>query len=430
MSSAKHILIVGGGVIGLCTAHYCRRAGHQVTLLERGGPDHDCCSLGNAGYVSPSHFIPLAAPGMVWTGLRMMRNPRSPFYIKPRLSLDLMNWGWKFMRACTPQRVERAAPVLRDLNLHSRACYEELSSEWAARGEEFGFTKRGLLMLCKTEQALEHERHLGARGKQLGVPGEFLSPQETAKVEPNLKADILGSVFFPDDCHLTPRKFVPGLAESVQRDGVEIRWNSAAIGWETTSGSRGGKRRVSGVRTAAGTLEADEYVIAGGSWTPSIGRALGVRLPMQAGKGYSLTMSNPPASKLPSTTAILTEARVAVTPMSGTLRFGGTMEIAGMDESITMERVRGIIEAVPKYLPEFSAADFEGIPPWRGLRPVTPDGLPYVGRFGAFENASVAAGHAMLGLSLGPITGKLMSQILSGQLPLVDTTLLDPDRYA
>jgi len=431
--SSKHIVIVGAGVVGLCTAYYCVRRGCRVTVIERGGPEHDCCSLGNAGYISPSHFVPLAAPGMVTTGLRMMWNQRSPFYIKPRLDRDLLRWAWEFMRACTPERAARAAPVLRDLNLASRACYQALADE---RGNDFGLQRAGLFMLCKTAEKLAHEKELGEEGRKLGVPGELLTPEETAKLEPTMKMDIAGSVYFPDDCHLSPMKFVPGLAATLAAEGVEFLWSREVRGWSGRNGV------IDGVRTAAGgavdtggargesggEVSGDEYVIAGGSWSPVIARSLDADLPMQAGKGYSLTIPKPRA--LPRASMICTEARVAVTPMGGALRFGGTMEIAGLNERINPERVRGIMDAAPRYFPEFSDADFAGVKPWRGLRPCTPDGLPYVGRLRSYSNLSVATGHAMLGMSLGPITGKLMSQILAGEKPEIDTALLNPDRYA
>ena len=157
-------------------------------------------------------------------------------------------------------------------------------------------------------------------------------------------------------------------------------------------------------------------------------RALRLKLPLQAGKGYSLTLQNP--KRLPAISCILTEARVAVTPIGSSLRFGGTMEIAGLDESLNPARVRGIIKSVPRYFPEFGPDDFREVPAWRGLRPCSPDGLPYVGRFGRYANLSIAAGHAMMGLSLGPITGKLLAEILSGEAPSIPTQLLSPDRYA
>ena len=159
-----------------------------------------------------------------------------------------------------------------------------------------------------------------------------------------------------------------------------------------------------------------------------IARDLRVRLPMQAGKGYSLTLTRP--RQLPQTCAIFSEARIAVTPMGGSLRFGGTMEIAGLREGINPRRVQGIIKAVPRYYPEFTGEDFTGIEPWSGLRPCSPDGMPYVGRFAAYDNLSTATGHAMMGLSLGPITGRLIVELLSGESPTLDITLLSPDRFA
>src|SRR5690348_3179150 len=168
----KSVLIAGGGVIGLATAYYALQKGCQVTILERGGPGHDCCSQGNAGMVVPSHFIPLAAPGMVGFGLRMMWNPESPFYIKPRLSPELLSWGWKFWRASTKERVERAAPFLRDLSLASRQSFEDL-----AANHEFGLVKKGLLMLCKSGHVLQDEAATAERANQLGIPADVLTPQ-------------------------------------------------------------------------------------------------------------------------------------------------------------------------------------------------------------------------------------------------------------
>jgi D-amino-acid dehydrogenase len=418
MSASKTILVVGGGVIGLCVAYYARQKGHRAILVERGAPDHDSCSLGNAGMIVPSHFVPLAAPGMISYGLKAMWHPESPFYIRPRLSPDLADWGLKFAQAATPERVAKAAPVLRDLNLASRQCYIELAEQ---RDNDFCLQQKGLLMLCKTGEALHEETENAQKAIALGIPAEVLTPEETGRLEPNVKMDIAGAVYFPKDCHLSPNRFIAGLTRQLQADGVTFQWGTEVTGWRTTNGT------VHGVVTSQGELQADEYVIAGGAWSPQVARGLGVNLPMQAGKGYSLTLTQP--KRLPEICAIFVEARVAVTPMAGALRFGGTMEIAGLDESINPTRVRGIINAVPNYFPEFSADDFAGVQPWRGLRPCSPDGLPYIGRFKRYANLSVATGHAMMGLSLGPITGKLMAQVLSDEPPEMDLALLDPDRY-
>jgi len=413
-----NILIVGGGVIGLSTAYYAALRGHEVTIIERGGPDHDGCSFGNAGMIVPSHFVPLAAPGMVALGLKWMWNPQSPFYIKPRFDRELFDWGWKFFRAANATHVRRSAPLLRDLHFASRACFEELSER---RGNDFGLVKKGLLMLCKTEHGFVEETKAAEQARQLGVPADVLSPKEAAALDPNVRMDIAGAVYYPKDCHLAPHEFMAALRQQLDQLRVRFSWKTELTGWQLDRG------RVTSVQTSQGTFRADEYVLCGGSWSPAAARDLGLRIPIQPGKGYSLTLPRP--RQLPQICAIFTEARVAVTPMGSTLRFGGTMEIAGLDERINPLRVQGIIGAVPRYYPEFSAEDFAGVKPWCGLRPCSPDGLPYLGRTHRYSNLLIATGHAMMGLSLGPITGKLMAEILSAEKPSIDISLLDPDRF-
>jgi D-amino-acid dehydrogenase len=415
----KHVVIVGAGVIGLCTAYYCAQRGHRVTVIEQGGESRDGCSYGNAGMVVPSHFVPLAAPGMVALGLKWMWNPRSPFYIRPRLDPALLDWGWKFWRAANERHVQRSAPILRDLSFASRDCFEELA---ALPGVDFGLVQRGLLMLCRTERALEHEAAFAERANRLGVRAEVLDARQTAARDPDVAMQVAGSVYFPNDCHLTPQRFMASLQQQLETMGVSFRWRTTASGFDRDHD------RVRSVATDGESIAGDEFVIAGGSWSTALARELDLRLPMQAGKGYSLTLPSP--RRLPQLCSILTEARVATTPMGATLRFGGTMEIAEFNERINPLRVQGIIDAVPKYFPEFTTDDFGGVRPWCGLRPCSPDGLPYIGRAGNWENVSVATGHAMMGLSLGPVTGKLMAELISGQKPSNDISLLNPNRYA
>ena len=416
---SKSILIIGGGVIGLSTAYYCALKGHRVTVIDRNPEQRDGCSFGNAGMVTPSHFVPLAAPGMVALGLKWMWNPESPFYIKPRLNWELMSWAWKFMRAANAKHVECSAPLLRDLSFASRACFEEMAE---LPNNDFGLVKKGLKMLCKTQQSLDHEAAFAKQANDLGVPAEVLDAKGLAKLDPDVTMDVAGGVYFPKDCHLSPNRFMAALKQQCETLGSRFVWSSDVQSVTHHAA------RVTGVRTTAGEFNADEIVVAGGSWSPVIARELGLMLPMQAGKGYSLTLSKP--RELPQICSIFTEPRVAVTPMGGTLRFGGTMEIAGLNEDINPVRVQGIIKAVPKYYPKFSPEDFAGIQPWRGLRPCSPDGLPYLGRTAKYSNLSIATGHAMMGLSLGPITGKLMAEILSGEKPSIAIDALDPDRYA
>jgi D-amino-acid dehydrogenase len=422
------VIVVGSGSVGLCTAYYALQKGHQVTVLERGGPDRDCCSLGNAGLVVPSHFVPLAAPGMVGLGLRMMLNPASPFYIRPRLSRDLLEWGWRFCRAANPVHVARAAPLLCDLNVASRSCYEELAER---SDNEFGLVRKGLLMLCRTEERLHEEARMAKMARQLGLTVDVLTPEEAARLEPALRMEIAGAVYFADDCHLVPPRFLAWLTRALEAGGACISWSTEVTGWRLPSprrGGAGGRGRIEAVRTTRGEFSADEYVLAAGSWSPQLLRDLHLRLPMQPGKGYSVTLPQP--RRLPAHCLSLAEARVAATPMGTALRFAGTMELAGLNPSINATRVNAILQAVPRYFPEFGPDDFRGVPAWSGLRPCSADGLPYVGRFGRYTNLCAATGHSMMGLSLGPITGKLIAEILSGESPSLDVSALSPDRYA
>jgi D-amino-acid dehydrogenase len=416
---SRRVVIIGGGVIGLSVAYYCARRGFSVSVIERNSAQRDGCSFGNAGMIVPSHFIPLAAPGAVALALKWMWNPASPFYVKPRLNADLIRWGIQFWRAANAEHVHRAAPLLRDLALASRACYEELA---ALPENDFGLTKNGLLMLCQEQHTLDEEAKTTEQARSLGIPAEVLDAKQTAALDPGARMQIAGSIYFPKDCRLVPQRFMAALQSQLKQPGVKFFWNSEVVDWQMEN------RRVRSVKISNGKeIEADEFVLAGGSWSPQLAKKLKLKIPIQPGKGYSLTLPQP--RQLPQICSILTEARVAVTPMDETLRVGGTMEMAGLNEEINPARVRGIVNSFCRYYPEFRPEDFDGIAPWRGLRPCSPDGLPFVGRTTKYENLAVATGHAMMGLSLGPITGKLISEILSGEKPSLEINLLSPDRY-
>jgi D-amino-acid dehydrogenase len=404
----KHVVIIGGGVIGLSAANECLRRGHRVTVVEKARVRRGA-SFGNAGMVVPSHFTPLAAPGMAALGLKWMWNPESPFYIKPRLDWDFLAWAWRFWRASTREHVERAAPLLRDLHLASRSAYEKI-------GGECGLVRRGLLMLCKTLHALEEEAVTAAKANALGVPAEVLDPGQTAALDPNVTMEVAGSVYFPRDCHLQPERYVAAM---------ERRLGTPLLDAEATGWRREGAR-LTAVRTTAVDDPGDEFVLDHGAWSPSLVRELEHRLPMHAGKGYSLTLPHP--VELPQLCSILTEARVAVTPMDGALRVGGTMEIAGLSEGISARRVAGIVKALPQYFPRFRPEHFDAVEPWCGLRPCSPDGLPYLGRTRAAANLIVATGHGMMGVSLAPITGELVGQFVDREPSRFDLKLLAPDR--
>ncbi|HEY8960659.1 MAG TPA: FAD-dependent oxidoreductase [Luteolibacter sp.] len=406
----NRVVILGGGVIGLCSAYYALKRGLAVTVIEREPAGGDNCSMGNAGMIVPSHFIPLAAPGMISKGLRWMFNRESPFYIRPRLDPALTKWAWQFYRHSTPRHVARTRELLRDLNLESRRLFVELSGE-----EDFGLQTRGMLMLCKTSKGLDAEAEVAAAAREIDVQAEELDAEATAKLDPGVTMDIAGAVHYPQDCHLDPARFMTSMrrrilafggriVSGVEIDRIETRDGKVVALWSDYRRSEGG-----------GRFEGDQFMLAGGSWTPGLLRQVGFKLSMQAGKGYSLTLPKPP--ELPGICSIFVEAKVAITPMDGRLRFAGTMEVGGLDVSIDPARVRGIVKSVHAYFPKFSESDFSGVKPWAGLRPVSPDGIPYLGNVPRVSNLLVATGHAMMGLSLGPVSGRLVADLLTGETP-------------
>ena len=410
------VVIIGGGVIGLCSAYYAAKRGFKVLLIEREMPGSDNCSMGNAGMVVPSHFTPLAAPGMMAKGLRWMFNPESPFYVRPRVDFGLARWGWLFYRHSNERHVAASRELLRDLNLESRRLFAELAAD-----EDFGLVKRGLLMLCKTQKGLDEEAKVAAEAHEISLRAEVLDSAAAALLDPAITMDITGAVYFPDDCHLSPERFMASIRRRFLEAGGVIESGVCINAIET----RGGK--VVAVKGNGRRIEGGQFVVAGGSWSAKLLRSVGLRLPLQAGKGYSLTLPKPP--ELPELCSIFAEAKVAITPMDGVLRFGGTMEVGGLNLSINPARVRGIIKSVNAYFPKFSPEDFEGVKPWAGLRPVSPDGIPYLGQVPGLPNLVAACGHAMMGLSLGPVSGRLVADLLAGDPPFRPIEGLSPGRF-
>jgi len=414
---SKKIGIIGGGIIGLSTAYYLTKAGHHVTILDKDSM-REGCSYGNAGMIVPSHFVPLAAPGMIAKGVKWMFDSKSPFYVRPRLSADLLRWGYLFYKSATEEKVAKAIPALKELSLFSRSCYQELSRELPF---DFGYQERGLMMLYKTEEAEEEEKETAHLAAKHGIDAQVLAPEEIQKLEPDVRVDARGAVFFPGDAHLIPQLLVFKMKEHLQELGVDLVANTEVVDFDLDNGL------IQSVNTTGGHYSFDEIILATGSWSGKVGKKLSLSLPMQAGKGYSFTLENVEKNlRIPS---IFIEARVAVTPMGQSLRFGGTMEIVGVDHTINMNRVKGIVDSIPSYYPGMQVQLPSKDKVWHGLRPCTPDGLPYIGRVHNIKNLIVATGHAMLGLSLAPGTGRMISELVDEQPSSVSTSAFKVDRF-
>ena len=410
-------IIIGGGIIGLFSAYYLHKSGWEVDILEQGDLS-DNCSFGNAGMITPSHFVPLASPGMVEQGIRWMFNSKSPFYVKPSLNAELFSWGLKFVKSATKKHAERSAGGLRDISLLSKSLYQEFEKD---SGMDFGVEDKGILMLFKSPKIKEEELHLVEKATNLGLDAQYLTPEECRKLQPDIELDILGAVHYHCDAHMYPNKLMVGLVKYLEAAGVHIHRNTKVVKINHDAG------KVTSLITDDKEFKGDAYVIAGGSWSPQIAKLAGLNVPLMPGKGYSFMVDKP--VKRMTIPSILCEAKVAVTPMNGSIRFGGTMEIGKINKQINMNRVKGIIESVPKYFPDFKLQVPEQKDIWFGFRPVSPDGLPYIGLSGRYKNLAIATGHAMIGLSLAPATGKLIAEVFNREKSSVDIDLFAPGRY-
>lgn len=412
-------VVIGGGIIGLSSAYYLQKSGHQVTVIDQTDMN-DGCSYGNAGYVCPSHFIPLATPGIVSQGFRWMLNSRSPFFVQPRLSLSLIDWGLKFLRSATPANVEKAAIPLRDIAILSQQLYED---EWCRDPlMNFTYSHHGLLDIFQTEKNADHAAHTVARSKELGLDVELLDFAGLQAMEPGVEINALGAILFKCDGHLSPPQLMTTLKACLKVDGVKFITNAKVNRFEVENG------RVKKVFCANEIYEPDEVVMAAGSWSRKLAAKLDLKIPLVAGRGYSVTYDNCPHQlRYP---AILMEGRVAITPLENKkMRFGGTMEITSTNRPLQMQRVEGILRSVKRFYPKFDLP----LPPrekvWYGYRPCSADGLPYIGKVKGLKNCVIATGHSMLGLSLGAGTGKLVSELVNDETTSISISAFRPERF-
>ncbi|GMQ26034.1 FAD-dependent oxidoreductase [Algoriphagus sp. oki45] len=395
----KPTLIIGGGIVGLFSAYFLQKEGIEVTVLDRTDL-LDNCSTGNAGMIVPSHIIPLAAPGMVTKGITWMFSSKSPFYIHPRLDFKLLQWCLLFFKSANEKQVAKAIPYLKNLSLLSKALYLTFKAEHPEA--TLALQEKGLMMAYQTEGVEKEEVEFAHLARKYGLEAEILSPEDIRKVEPNLELKARGAVLFPGDAHLDPGALYSFLKKYLEEKGVKFLSKTNVLGFEKTG------TKVHAVITDQGKIEAEKILLCGGSWSGELAQMLGFSLPMMGGKGYSFIQKNQPEIKQ---ATILTEQKVAVSPYGETVRFGGTLEIAGTNQKVDMRRVQGIFESINRYYPEFEAKFPQEKEIWKGLRPCSPDGLPYIGFSPNYSNVLVGSGHSMMGISLAPATGKLLAEL-------------------
>ncbi|WP_286779142.1 MULTISPECIES: NAD(P)/FAD-dependent oxidoreductase [Sphingobacterium] len=411
------VVVIGAGIAGLASAYYLVRDGWDVKILEKNTLDNNC-SYGNAGMIVPSHFTPLAAPGIVAQGIKWMFNSKSPFYVRPSLNPRLINWGLKFLKHANRTHVEQHASAIRDLNLYSSRLYDELAQE---DNFDFELKQNGILMMYKSKEMQHEEIELAHRAQDLGLDVDILEGNTVQELEPNLKLDVLGAILYRCDGKLYPPKLMQQLIQYLKAAGVAF-FEETEVHKFMTAGNK-----IKEAISNKGSFQADAFVLTGGAYLPQLTSKLHLNTPLMPGKGYSF-MYQPQGEQSLNHAALLLEARVAVTPMNGQIRFSGTMELGPANDKIYENRVRGIVESIPKYYPELQV-DYLKEKIWYGYRPCSPDGLPYLGRLEKFDNVLVAGGGGMMGLSLGPAYGKIIADLLAGQKIQADIDGFRPDRF-
>jgi len=413
----KKIIVIGGGISGLCSAYYLIKEGYEVTVLDKKDITSGVSFI-NAGFIIPSHFISLAAPGMITKGLKWMFNSASPFYVKPRLDYEFIAWALNFKKSATLAKVEKAIPVLMDINLKSRGLYEDMLS---SMDFPFHYEQKGLLMAYQSVKSGEEELKVAERAVKEGLEAEQLNRDQLRNIQPAFSDKVIGAVHYKCDSHTTPGQFMLNLKSWLKEKGVVFELNQEVKKFVYDS------NKIIAVETQNGSFQADEFVLTSGSWTSSLAKSLGLKIPIQGGKGYSMDIYRPNEITIPS---VLVEAKVAVTPMKGFTRFAGTMEFSGNNSDIKRKRVEALANSVAEYYDGVTLNSEEKEGAVSGLRPVSPDGLPFLGRTSVFKNLTVASGHAMMGWSLGPITGKLVAEIISEKQTSVKLDPFRIDRFA
>ena len=401
------VIIIGGGLIGMASAAYLQADGWRVTVIDRGRIGGGC-SFANCGLVCPSHVLPLAEPTALRWAMKSLFTPASPFRIKPRFEPRLWSWLLAFARRCNERDMLAAAHAIQPLLASSMSEYDRLLG---VGGLDCEWEKRGLLFAYQTQTALDaYDVTNALLTETFDEPAVKLDTAAACELEPALKPTVAGAWYYAHDGHLRPDKLITAWREQLSVLGVEFLKDCELLSLE------GHARIAERALTSRGALKADRFLIATGAWTPKLDRFIGQPIPIEPGKGYSITMPRP--QLCPKIPLIFPEHRVAVTPMRSGYRLGSIMEFAGYNDSIPPQRLQLLRSGACHYLKE-PLCEPE-LHTWYGWRPMTPDSLPIIDATPRFQNVWLAAGHNMLGLSMAPATGKLIAELFGNRTPHLD----------
>jgi D-amino-acid dehydrogenase len=414
--AGKHVLVAGGGIIGIACAHYLSQAGCQVTVIDQGELG-GACSHGNCGYICPSHVPPLTEPGAFKVALKSLFNPRSPFRVKPSLNPALLTWMWQFARRCNARQMLSAGNHLNAILQSSHAEYRSLM---ALHNLACEWKEIGLLYVFRQARAMDDFGHLDQwLTEHFGITAVRISGKDLPGFDPALKDHLHGAFHYAGDASVRPDLLNAAWVRLLKVRGVRFLENCALLELRSEAG------RAVGVRTSRGDFAADEFVFALGALSAKWSKPLRVKLPVQPGKGYSVTMPRP--ENCPKYPMLFPERKVGVSPFDNGLRLGSMMEFAGYDESIPAYRIQQLRDAARDYL--HTSVDGPAQETWYGWRPMTWDSLPIIGPIPGIPNAYLATGHNMLGVTLAPATGRLIAEMIGKQPPHIDPAPYSPTRF-
>jgi D-amino-acid dehydrogenase len=410
------VLILGGGVIGLSCALFLLKAGASVRVLEQGTPGCGS-SHGNCGTITPSHAAPLAMPGMLGVALRSMLRADAPLYLNPRFDGPRLRWLLGFARHCNWHDFHHAAQARSAILQRSRRLLEDLIRDEKLDCE---FTESGGLYVYRSASKLAaDEHHHAALLDRLGIPVQRLRGEDVEAIEPVLKPGVKGGLLHPEDARLRPDRYVAELARLVRERGGVIETNTRIERFDTEG------HRITQVGTTRGDFAGEHVLMALGAWSPLLGRRLGLRLPMQPGKGYSLTYSRP--THTPRHPLVLREAAVCVTTWDSGFRLGSTMEFSGYAEGLNRTRIDALRRGAAESLHEPEGPELQE--EWWGWRPMSVDEVPIIGPSTRWSNLHLATAHGMLGVSMSAATGELVAAQLGNKTPTFDPAPYAPARF-
>ena len=404
---SQHVVVVGAGIIGTACAHYLQQAGWQVTVIDKGKPGEGC-SHGNCGFVCPSHVLPLTTPEALAKGFRSLFSRNSALSIPWRYDPTLWKWLWNFSRRCNRKNMIESAHGIAALLKLSRDLYDDLLTKESIDCE---WQTRGLLFVFQSRAAMDHYAETDTLLREtFSMPARRFDGDEVSQLEPALKPGLAGGWLYESDAHLRPDKLMSSWQTLLRDRGVEFHFEC-----ELRTIVRNDTHATS-VSTNNGDITTDAVVIATGAMTPLLKDELGCRIPIQPGKGYSLTMPRP--TPCPSYPLIFEEHSVAITPWQSGYRIGSTMEFTGYDSSLSPKRLQFLRDGASHYLLQSECEPI--LETWYGWRPMTYDSLPIIDFSPKYSNVLIVAGHNMLGLSMGPVTGLLAAEMLGRKKTSLD----------